>query len=505
MSQSFEQNAKVLLGDVVEHRNAVAIAFIAIVALGLLLGWVWPKRYESSATILVNDKNIIQPLMQGAAYPTDVMDRAKLAQELIQSRHLLGGVLNLAGWIHGKASPVEREEMMDTIRRHTTVTTIGTNLIRISYKDTDPQRAYRTTKAMADRFIADTQGTKVKESESAFNFINEQVKQYQAKLDQADRRLRAFRAGGFQAITSAELAGPQRLEALRQRLDQTRSDLDEAKARKTALEQQIQSEMAKSPAIERERDHQQKLAQLQQRLDNLRLQFRDTFPDIVRLKQQIADMKKVIAADERNRHGQATAFLDAGAQSQFNQQLQAQLSATDTDIQTLTARLAETKKELTREAQANDSLNTGETLAELTRNYEVTQGILSDLLKRREAARVSMDLDKQKQGLSFQIHDAASVPIEPAAPQFYHFAIGGLVLGILLPLMFLYGKSQFDARVRDEQVLSDKMNMPVVAVVPHLSTPGETAATSRGLQWLGILVSSVIFIVISIVWSGNHV
>ena len=505
MSQSLEQNAKVLLTDIVEHRSGVAIAFVAIVVMAMVVGWVWPKKYESSSTILVDDKNIIQPLMQGAAYPTDVLDRAKLAQELIQSRTILDKVLVNAGWLHGNVSPLARAEMMDTIKRNTTVTTIGNNLIRISYKDTDAERAYRTAKSLADRFIAETQGTKLKESESAFHFIDEQVKQYQAKLDQADRRLRSFRAGGFRAITSAEIAGPQRLDMLRARLEQTQSDLEEAKTRKEALQKQIASQMSKSPAVVRAREHRAKLAEYQGQLDALRMQYQDTFPDIVRLKHQIADMKKLVAQDERQRQGQDSTFLDAGAESQFNQQLQMQLSATETQIQTLTARLADTRHLLDGEAKANDKLNTGETLAELTRNYEVTQAILSDLLKRREAARVSMNLDKQKQGLSFQVHDEATVPIAPAPPTFVHFALGGLFLGILIPVMFLYAKNQFDARVRDDQVLADKLKLPVIAVVPHMATPGEAVSMSRGLQWLGILVSSVIFIVISIVWSGNHV
>ena len=46
----------------------------ALIALGaLVFGMLLPKKYNSSTTILVEESNIIQPLMEGRAVPTSVV------------------------------------------------------------------------------------------------------------------------------------------------------------------------------------------------------------------------------------------------------------------------------------------------------------------------------------------------------------------------------------------------------------------------------------------------
>ena len=73
-----EQIAKVFFAEVFQHRNILVIFFI-IIALGIVgVGLVWPKKYTSSTTILVDERNIIRPLMEGAAVPTGVTDSLML-------------------------------------------------------------------------------------------------------------------------------------------------------------------------------------------------------------------------------------------------------------------------------------------------------------------------------------------------------------------------------------------------------------------------------------------
>src|SRR5260221_12114280 len=57
--------------------------FVVVNVMALAAGFVWPKNYTSSTSILVDDKNVIQPLMLGAAVATDIADRGKNAREVI--------------------------------------------------------------------------------------------------------------------------------------------------------------------------------------------------------------------------------------------------------------------------------------------------------------------------------------------------------------------------------------------------------------------------------------
>jgi polysaccharide chain length determinant protein (PEP-CTERM system associated) len=497
--KSFEQDARILFNEAFAHRKFIVIVFFAVVAVALVLGAGWPKTYTSSATIIVEEKNIIQPLMQGAAVPTEVMDNAKIAREIIYSRKVLNKVLEDGGWLEADASAAEREDLIARLKRQTTVSTLGTNLIKIEYKDSDAERAFKTAKKYTEVFIAESVGTKIRESRSAFNFIDAQVKEYQAKLQSAEDKIKQFRAAGLDARPPRD--PNRRGESLQMRLEQTRMELQEAETKRDSLERQLAKEMAAAVTYTREREYRDRLTAAQAQLATLRVNYQDTYPDIVRLKKEVEELQQLIAT-ERKLHPGQTAMSEASA-GVLNQQMKEEINRTNTLIDTLTARVAETERFINAENE-NTKRYGGTTLAELMRSYEVNQNIMDDLLKRRENARVSMNLDREKQGLSLRINDEAALPTQPSGPPFIQFALGGLVLGLLIPFVLIYGKNQLDARIRTTSVITEKLNLPLAARVPHLSTSGEAASANRSLHGIGLLILGTIFIVISLIWSGSH-
>ncbi|MEP6907750.1 MAG: Wzz/FepE/Etk N-terminal domain-containing protein, partial [Pseudoxanthomonas sp.] len=70
------------------RRKAVMVAtiFALISLIALVIGMLLPKKYTSSTTILVEERNIIAPLMEGTAVATSVVDRASILREVAFSR-----------------------------------------------------------------------------------------------------------------------------------------------------------------------------------------------------------------------------------------------------------------------------------------------------------------------------------------------------------------------------------------------------------------------------------
>ena len=497
--KSFEQDARILFNEAFAYRKFIVVIFFTVVAVALVLGAGWPKTYTSSATIFVEEKNIIQSLMQGAAVATDVMDRAKIAREVIYSHKVMNKVLEDGGWLDEDLSAAEREDLIAKLKKQTTVSTVGTNLIKIEFKDSDPERAFKTAKTYTEVFIAESLGTKIQESRSAFNFIDAQVKEYQAKLQAADDKIKQFRAAGLDARPPRD--PNRRGESLQTRLEQTRMELQEAQTKRDSLEKQLAKEMATAVTYTREREYRDRLTAAQSQLAALRVNYQDTYPDIVRLKKEVEELQQLIATEQKLHPGQAA--MSEASTSLLHQQMKEEINRTNTLIDTLTARLMGTERFINAENE-NARRYGGTTLSELMRSYEVNQNILDDLLKRRENARVSMNLDREKQGVSLRINDEAVLPTQPSGPTFVQFALGGLILALLLPVVLIYGKNQLDARIRSKSVITEKLNLPLAAVVPHLSTAREAASASRSLHWISVLILCTIFIVISLTWTGNN-
>lgn len=488
-----EHLTRIFVNEAFRHRRAMVAMFVVISVTLLLVGLVWPKGYSAYTTILVDEKNIIQPLMQGAAVTTEVADRSRLAREIIFGRKIMNQVLSETGWLESEPAPDEQERLLKRVMRKTSITNLGRNLIKIEYRDDDPERAYMTTKRFADLFISESLDAKSNESQAAFDFIDKQVQEYHEKLARAEQALKEFRSENLDAQPGADADISTRLNTLQSRIEEATQELRETEIKKQSLERQISGEAEVVSAVSRENQYRARIAELYSQLETLRLSYHDTYPDIVRLRHQIDDLNQAIA-EERQRREQARqtgrATIDETViNNPMYQQLRRELSATQIQVDTLHARIAEAKRQMQSELERGKRMQGGAaTLAELTRDYQVNREIYQDLLKRRENARVSMNLDRENQGLTFKIQEPAVLPLQPSGLRFWHFVLGGLILGIAIPIGLLYAKLHFDPRVRVAAVLADRYKLPVLATVPQLWSPREATLARRDVYGLATVL-----------------
>src|SRR5215467_13246095 len=134
-----EQIAKALVNEAFYSRRAFVAIFVIVNAVMLPLGLMWPKLYTASTSILVDERTIIQPLMQGAAVATDALDRSRNAREVIFGRKIMDSVLEYGGWLAANPSVEDREQIIEGIKKRTTIGTVGKNILRIEYRDVNPE------------------------------------------------------------------------------------------------------------------------------------------------------------------------------------------------------------------------------------------------------------------------------------------------------------------------------------------------------------------------------
>lgn len=499
-----EHLVRIFFNEAFYYRKAVVAIFIAISLIATVGGLLWPKRYSAYTTILVDQRNIIQPLMQGAAVATETTDRTRLAREVIFGRKIMDQILSDAGWLKQLPTPEEQEKIIRQLIRQTSIVNVGQNLIRIEYKDEDPERAHITAKRYAELFIADSIKLKTAESHAAFEFIDKQVSEYHAKLTKAEEALKEFRSANLDAQPGLEADVSTRLNTLQTRIEDASRELREAEIRKTSLEQQLSGEAETVAAISRESQYRARIGELQSQLDHLRLSYHETYPDIVRIRHQIDDLKQAIAAEQQRREqakstGQ-TVIDETVASNPLYQQLRRELSQARVQIATLVARIQQAKQQLQAELERGKRMQGGAaTLAELTRDYQVNREIYQDLLKRRENARVSMNLDRDNQGLTFKIQEPAVLPLQPTGLRAWHFVVGGLLLGILAPFGLLYAKLQIDPRLRIPTVIAETYKLPLLGTVPQLWSSTETVLLRRDTNKLVFFAAGTVVLMIGLV------
>lgn len=496
--------ARILLSEALRWRYVLVAAFVVIAVAFVFIGLHWPKSYTASATIYVEARNIIQPLMQGTAVATTSTDRAKIARELLFSRKILDPVLERAGWVPKSPSQLDMERKIVHVKKHTRVANVGANLVKIEFEDSEPQRAYLTAQQFAELFVQQSSAAQTRESADAFEFIDSQVKIYHEKLTQAELALKDFRSTHVDARPGTEAEVTKKITELQGAIETTSLAITEARIKKSSLESQLSGEAVLATSVTREGQYIARIAELQKQLDTLRLSYLDTYPDVIRLKHQIEELRSSVQTERKKREetGGTAAFGDQSAVDEtvranpIYQKLRTELLDTKTNIQTLAARLEQTKQLLSTEVARAQKLYGGEAmLAELTRDYEVNRDIYHDLLKRRENARVSKNLDTNNQGLTMRIQEAATLPVQPTGLRFLHFAVAGVFLGALLPLGVLLALGQVDPRLRVPALVWERAGVPVLAAVPTLMTPRQSVRLERSLN----LLAGVVFLTLALV------
>jgi polysaccharide chain length determinant protein (PEP-CTERM system associated) len=502
MDESIQEKLRILLKEAYLKKKLFVYSFIIISLLVMVLGLFVPKHYTSEATIVVQQQNIIQPLMEGTAVATDIGERARQARELIDSRQFLNKVMDDVGWTESSYTPLELEKIRDALKARIKLETTGDNLIAISYSDNDPVRAKLIVDRLTQNVIADSQRRKSEESRRAYEFIDSQVSAYHQKLVDAENKLKEFRSEKTGARMANESEIGRRIASLRSEIESTKLGIAEEKIRMHSLEKQLSGEAGLTSSMTREGQYLSRIAELQNELDTLLLSYTETHPDVIVLKHQIEDLKKAIAKEkERGRSvnkGQAKngdTYVDEGVRmSPLYETLRTQLSHSRTQIDTLNARLKENEKLLNEEIELSKKVHSSEAvLSELNRDQAVNQQIYNDLLRRRENARVSMNMDISQKGLDMKIYEPAYLPLKPSGLRLLHFAIAGLVLGLVIPTGIMAIYLELDQNIRSKKKIEQEFGLAVITTIPHWVDHDESGKIrAENVSLLSMLMLSMI-------------
>ena len=479
--------------------QVVLVTIFAVIALAVLLAgmFVLPQKYTAATTILAQDSGIIQPLLEGRAVATGVVDRAGIARQVVYGRKVMQGILEAGGWLDQELTPIEQDKLIEDIRGNTRITAPRENLVQITYSDSEPERTFRVTQRLADLFIEESLANKERESREAYEFISKQVSAYHKKLTDAEDNLQRYRSENADAQPGSATDVNTRITALRTQVEQSRMELMEQRSRESALGSQMSGESAITAVQTRESLYRTQLLELQSQLDTLLLSFTEQHPDVVRIRHQMADIQTAMQqdAERRDRTGNDGPLGDTQLNPHY-QELRSQLSEVKREAAATASRMSASQELLDQELGRSRRIAASEsTLAELTRDYEVNRDIYQDLLRRRENARVSMELDQEKRGLTMRIQDPASMPLRPSGLRLAHFAGGGLLAAMAIPLALLFVRVRFDPRIRSARQLERRNSAwPVLTVVPRYLTARDRR---RELGRMALSASIFLFVMLA--------
>lgn len=486
MALPLSQLPSEIMREIKAHRWFTLFIFTLVSAAVLVVAFVYPYKYESEVVIYLDRGGITGSLMEGAA---EADNKSKMKEvipnvrEIMSSFDALESIARnerLFGRGAGEAEDPVVQARVASLRENFTVDGKGESYFSIAYRDSDPGRAFVGAQLMSQTFIERITERKRKQSRSAFAFIDGQVKSYEAQMSAAEQRLKEFLSANSEG-TEAEATS--KLASVRGRKELAELELQELYALAQSLQNQLGG-VGQNISREVSQDRiTQRIIGLQDRLDSLRLQYHDSYPDIISLEAQISELERQRANGETGESELARGPQTANTNPLY-QELKAELVKVTANIQQVQTRISSLENLLVSEMERMRKIqsNTAE-LADLTRDMEVNRSIYDDLLKRRERARLSVSLDRQAEGVNYQVQEAARYPTSPNGLKFEQFASVGLLLGLLAPFGLIAGLLQVDPRVRSKGGLEADYGIPVLGEIPQVITPYERRRR-KGSYWL---------------------
>lgn len=470
---SFVEQFEIVKKECARRVASIATTVLVTSLVVLVLGLLWNEKYESSATILIEDDKIIGRLLEDTTVPTSApdgplieRDRAEVAREVLYSREVIDRAIEEGGWQTEEMTPIERAELVDQLRERIKVTNVGRNVIELALRDPLPERAFRTVLALTDMFINRAHEVKTDESRAAYEFISAETARYREKLRESERQLQAFYAEHGNLRPGDMETADVRSRELAQDVQATALDLETARVRVRSLEAQLNGDSSEAASNARRDRLRSAIAGLESQLAELRLQYHDTYPDIVSTRHKIDALREELQRlDDPN----SPAAVESTFINPMHEELRADLAEARIQMEALEQRLARNRAWLEEERNRGVTVSGVEAEAEeLTREYEVTREFYQDLLQRRENARIAMEMAENSEDMTMSVQEPPTLPLEPSGLRFVHFAFLGPLLGLGLGLGLVFARVRFDERIRSSSTISRELQIPVLATVPML-------------------------------------
>jgi polysaccharide chain length determinant protein (PEP-CTERM system associated) len=501
---------------------SLAVAWLVAV-IGVFIVFRVPDKFEATARIYVDTQSILKPLMSGLAVQPNVEQQVVMLSRTLISRPNMEKLVRMADLDLKSESKAQQDALITGLMTSLEIKNVGRdNLYSLSYRDPEPAKAQKVIQSLVSIFVESSLGNTRKDTASAKLFIDEQIKGYEAKLEEAEARLKEFRLRNIQLHSGEGKDSASRLGELGEQLNQARLALREAEQARDAAKQQLQGEKSESANLATQSLLQEsaisvatpeidaRLEAQKRNLDALLQRFTELHPDIVSTRRLIKELeeqkRKEVQELRRVAMAAPAGAAGVGAGSLAYQEMGRLLANSEVQVAALRARVAEYTA---RYNGARELLKTSPQLeteaSQLNRDYAIHKKNYEDLVARRESASMSGELEVASGVADFRLIDPPRVSPTPVSPNRLLLLPLAFAVALGAGLFTAFAGSQLRPVFHSAGELRDKVAIPLLGVVSSVTSSAalrrERTSLIRFMVGSGGLVGSfiVIFVAMSII------
>ena len=506
-----------LMGLLRRRISLFGLTFVALLSATVLLAFGLPSVYDSSGTILIEQQNIPDNLVQSTitSYADEriqvisqrVMSTDNLAN-LVQ-KHELYGYGEDEESIVAKVRRLEDSITIEPVSADIVNPTSGrpsevTIAFNVTYRDKSPQTARDLAGEVVELFLEENRRSRAEQTLETVSFLETQSLAYQGEIDRLEQEIAAFKTE-YQGLL------PENVNFNMQSLDRQERRLTDIQYEIRIQEERIRFlQDEKRTLIEEAGGSIDRMAELQEEYVRVSALYAPDHPDVLRVRREIELLLQNSGEDQTASSALAIATVRAelaAARDRYTPDhpdvrrlertlaaLEAQSGPIDNEAVTMVSSpavreveseirertvslegLRRSARELEQEIRGIESNLSS--VPEIERQYRLLSRRYADAVERHDevlqklaTARMASRLETEQLGERFTLIDSPRVPDQPASPNRVGILMLGIVLAGALSVAMLAIVEVSDSSIRNVRDVREVLGIPPIATIPTVET-----------------------------------
>ena len=484
----------------------------AIIAAGTAgVARLLPDMYRSQAQIQYVPPRVPDTIMRGTS-GSALTERLRATEQIVLSRTRLEQLIREFNLYQDELKTSIMEDVATKMRANITAAPLKGDIFRVQYVGRNPLTVMKVTERLAASFIEEGQKDSQRKAEGTSSFVEAAVDEKHRQLLEIEDKLTKYRMRHSTEMPSQMGANVQAVSSIQTQLQANSMAMTNDVNRLRDVERMIddlesQSGPSAAPQVAADPSAMtgtaaQNYNTAKQKLNSLIARgVLPTHYDYINWERAMKQFEKEMNEQALRTPVSSTAGLPPAEVLRLKQLTT--LRGERDNLKAHMAQLQAQEKQLREKATQYQSrvdqapLRDAE-LIELQREYDTIKNIYEGLLAKREAANLSVDLQRRQIGEQFMLLDAASLPQKPSSPNrtvINIFGIaGGLAFGVLLVALLEYRDSSF----KNDSELAGILALPVLAVVPLMLSDAERRAQFRRRLMLNLGLGSTVAVCLAV-------
>ncbi|WP_424194693.1 GumC family protein [Ampullimonas aquatilis] len=515
------------------RRLLIGLVAAMIFTVAVLLAFLLPSVYRSSATILIQEQEIPQDLVRSTV--TSFADeRMQVISQQVMTRAVLMQMIDKYGLYEKARRYKTSEEILTTMRENIKLTPISAEVtdrksgtqtkstiaFSLTFDNDSAANAQKIANELVSLFLNENLKNRQQKAEEASSFLGDEADRLSKQIESISKKISEFKRknqGKLPELNGINQQMSERADSEMMQLDRQLMSLQE---RKIYLEGQLASIKPNNPITSANGDHtvlepKDRLKSLKSQLAILTSTYSNDHPDIRRIRREIEALKQEVGDDssddfsEKKKQLQASLeelkqrysddhpdvqklkrsisalelqgmanksnrAKDSEADNPTYLTFKAQLESAESEIRSTLNLKNELRQKLSLyEARLQQAPEVEKDYFELARELEAATLRFREVKAKQQQADVAQQMEKDSKSERFTLIDPPQFPEKAASPNRVQIILIGFIFSLVGGIGAGGIREALDQSVRSSREVMRILNVPVLSVVPLQIRPDE--------------------------------